>query len=417
MRAFIERRLNPQYIRLVCGMVLAMFVIVSTISLVTSVRGRTVFGPQLGADFGAFYIGGKIFNEHGANQIYDANLHHRLYRAMFPQVPDDSRVPYVNAPFFILPFVLLSRLPYTLAYLLWVFISVALFLGALRLLRTALPHISEHDWRTAILMSVSFMPFLVECLAGGQTTAVGFFCFSLALACERWDRRLLSGLALSLCAYKPTLLILTIPMLLLTRRWLTIAGVAMGSAGLGLISLLTVGRDGCLAFIQRLLSFANASTAVEITYRSWKYVDVNTFFRALLGGQPYLRWFLTAAVFVVGLSFLFRIWWRAPSDSDTQKIVWALVLTWTLVLNIYLGIYDSTLVVIGALLLLDPLYRNRDLERPVFSSRLKFMLLLLYLTPWVTQPIARLTNVQIYTIVLAGFGVYLIKQQRLSHRQ
>ena len=39
--------------------------------------------------------------------------------------------------------------------------------------------------------------------------------------------------ALALCAYKPTLLLLILPMLLLTRRTRTLAGMALGGAGLG----------------------------------------------------------------------------------------------------------------------------------------------------------------------------------------
>jgi hypothetical protein len=39
-------------------------------------------------------------------------------------------------------------------------------------------------------------------------------------------------------------------------------------------------------------------------------------------------------------------------------------------------------------------------------------MLLLYLTPWVTQPIAQLTGVQLYTLVLAMFGGYQLGQKQ-----
>jgi hypothetical protein len=45
----------------------------------------------------------------------------------------------------------------------------------------------------------------------------------------------------------------------------------------------------------------------------------------------------------------------------------------------------------------------------------KLILLLVYVVPWVTQPIARLTSLQIYTVVLALLGSWqLIQFQRLS---
>ena len=59
---FIERRLNRPYIQFICLLVLATYLVLLSVSFATNVRGRTVFGPYLGADFGAFYIAGKIFN-------------------------------------------------------------------------------------------------------------------------------------------------------------------------------------------------------------------------------------------------------------------------------------------------------------------------------------------------------------------
>ena len=69
--------------------------------------------PSLGADFGAFYVAGQIFNTYQPNQIYDTRLHRQLYQEQFPYTPPDAQLPYVNAPFFILPFTILARLPYS----------------------------------------------------------------------------------------------------------------------------------------------------------------------------------------------------------------------------------------------------------------------------------------------------------------
>src|SRR6185295_20283569 len=100
----------------------------------------------------------------------------------------------------------------------------------------------------------------VECLAGGQTSALAFFCLALAINQERRGHYILSGLALSLCAYKPTLLLLVVPMLFFTRRHSTLLGFVAGCAVLAVVSLLVVGRQGCLGYINTLLYFTNAST-------------------------------------------------------------------------------------------------------------------------------------------------------------
>jgi hypothetical protein len=414
VQSLIEHRLNRPYIQFICILVLAVYLVVLVMSFATNVRGRTIFGPYLGADFGAYYIAGKIFNTRSADQIYDAMLHHRLYQEQFPDMPSDSQLPYVNAPFFVLPFTILARMPYSWAYLLWLLLSLALYVAGLTLIWRTLDGIPRDAWLTSLLLALSFMPFLVECLAGGQTSAVGFFCLAFAISSERRGYHILSGLAISLCAYKPTLLLLAVPMLLITRRYKTLLGFVAGCGILGLLSLLVVGREGCLGYINSLLYFTNASTSAASGLRSWKYVDVNSFFRLLMGHHTFLRWTMMAAVFLIVLPLLFRLWWQSnPGRRADQSLVWALTLTWTLVLNLYVGIYDSTLVVLSVLLTTDVMYRRIESDQLWLPATFKAILLLLYIVPWITQPIARLTGLQIFTLVLAVFGVYQIIQFRL----
>ena len=407
----IERRLNRPYIQFICLLVLAIYLAVLALSFATNVRGRTIFGPYLGADFGAFYIAGRIFNTHPPDRVYDAGLHHYLYLEQFPDAPRDSHLPYVNAPFFIVPFTVLARLPYSWAYFLWLVLSVALYVAGFFLIWRTLNAIPRDAWVMVLLLSFSFMPFLVECLAGGQTSAVGFFCLALAIVAERRGHHILSGLALSLCAYKPTLLVLILPMLIITRRYLTVLGFVAGCGVLALISVLIVGWQGCLGYINTLLYFTEASTSAVSGLRSWKYVDINSFFRLLLGDYPYLRWTLTGAVFVILLPLLFRLWWKADRKlPNDQSLVWALTITWTLVLNLYLGIYDTTLAVLSVLLMTDVFYRQRDTDQLPLPPVYKLILLLLYLVPWITQPIARVSGIQLYTLVLAFLGIYQVTQ-------
>jgi hypothetical protein len=124
---------------------------------------------------------------------------------------------------------------------------------------------------------------------------------------------------------------------------------------------------------------------------------------------------MTAAAFLLVLPFLFRRWWQSDSKlRDEKSLVWALAVSWTLVLNLYLGIYDSTLVVLSVLLTTDVLYQRAGNDQPVLPTSYKFILLLLYVVPWITQPIARLTAIQLYTLVLALFGIWqLVYLQQL----
>lgn len=117
---------------------------------------------------------------------------------------------------------------------------------------------------------------------------------------------------------------------------------------------------------------------------------------------------MTAAASLLALPFLVRFWWNS-GRRNKAILDWALAILWTLVLNLYVGIYDSTLVVLSLLLTTDFLYRHRGEDRRLPTSY-KLLLLLLYCVPWVTQPIARLTSIQIYTLVLVLLGCWQLIQ-------
>lgn len=395
-----------------------VFSSVLALYIFSQITRRPLFKTQLGADFIAFYSAGIAYNEVSPAGIYDRDLTHKILLREMPDLPPEERYPYVNAPFFILPFPLLSRLPYVYAYLAWLLISITGFGAGLTLLWKTLDAIPRTEFRLVLLVSFSFMPLLVECLAGGQTTAFGFLAISAAIYLERKEKPLLSGMAVSLLAYKPTLLLLILPMLLFTRRYRALLGVVVGGVFLSALSILAVGKEGCESFIRMLFYFADHSAGTQSGLKSWKYVDINSFFRLLTGQHAYLRWALTATAYAAIFPVLLLTWLRTERGAELKDtLMWATTITWTLVANIYLGIYDSALVLLSGLLVVHTTFRLREKNSEVFSPILKLMLFMLHTVPWITQPVARLMGVQVFTLVLAGFGMYQISlQKRLAVR-
>ena len=76
-------------------------------------------------------------------------------------------------------------------------------------------------------------------------------------------------------------------------------------------------------------------------------------------------------------------------------------------MNLYFGVYDVTLVVVSVLLLTAWHYRRGGL-----SSGYKFLLLLLYATPWFSQTLTKAVGLQLFTLVLAALGIYVLRQMR-----
>jgi len=265
--------------------------------------------------------------------------------------------------------------------------------------------------RAGVLVNGTFARALFLALscgmpAGGQTSAFGFFCLALAIACEGRSK-FWSGAALALCAYKPTLLFLIAPMLLVTGRWLNLIGLAAGNLVLAAFSFFLVGRQGCINFISRLLFYSSSATTAESGLRSWKYVDINAFMRLLLPHHGQLRWIITAILVLLVIPFLIASWWRLRRESQRQ-LLWALNVSWTPVLNIYMGIYDSTILVLAGLLLTAEFYRE-GVHPSSLPFSYKCLLLVVYLSPLFTQGIALATGVQIYTLAIAAFAIYQLR--------
>src|SRR5574341_616651 len=154
----INRRLNHSDIRSICLLILVIYSTMLGVSFATQSKGSTVFGSQLGADFGQFYIAGIIFNTQTPDRIYDRNLQRSLYHELFPDTPPDTELPYVHAPFFVLPFPFLSRLSYPWAYFVWLLISLGLYVSGFNLLWRVLDAIPRDTYLLSLLVALSFMP-------------------------------------------------------------------------------------------------------------------------------------------------------------------------------------------------------------------------------------------------------------------
>src|SRR5205823_10006356 len=108
---------------------------------------------------------------------------------------------------------------------------------------------------------------------------------ALALVEEDRGRPFSSGLALSLCLYKPTLLVLLVPMLVVTGRLQHIVGFAAGAAAQSVLWLLTGGVASIRAFVEELQWTISRTTAETQLFNPYRYVDVNAFVRLLPYGR------------------------------------------------------------------------------------------------------------------------------------
>jgi hypothetical protein len=402
----VDALLDRTRIRFVCLGFLAIGFLLLIVSFITTDDNlQTRFGT-LGADFAGFYYAGQILNGPSPEKLYDPEYQDEAYYQLLPTMKGQEYLRFVHPPFVAYAFSFLARLPYERAYAVWLLISASLYVAGLLVTRSAARAIRGQDWSMAILLAVVFEPFLMECWLGGQLSAFGFFCIAMAFCLEQARRPFCSGMILGLCLYKPTLLLLLLPMLVLARCFWTLLGVGVAGIGLTAVSFFTVGEKICLAYIPALLGFTGTTTGTGMERKDWKFVDLNFFFRNLFG-EPTATGTVLAALLAAGpLAFLVIAWWRFPRlDEDRRRLIWASTLAWTLVINLYMGIYDVILVVLAALWTADTLYRTKPAGQSL-PAVLRALLLMLFLVSWFTQPLARYTGIQVITIVLFAAAAY-----------
>jgi glycosyl transferase family 87 len=394
--ASVERIIGPlpglKEARAISTLALIAGAILCVASLYFGFRGETFMGRPLGGDFVQFYSAGKILNTGPAAGIYDISTIVRVEHESLPTMPDTQMLLYGNAPYIAALFRPLALLPYRYAYCVWLGTSLLLYSAALLIL------IGDRLPKTAYLLALSSPLFLLETWIGGQISVIAFLGFALFVDCFRRERWFLAGLSLSIAAYKPSLIAIPAVMLIIGACWRAVAGVIAGSALAGVLSVATVGFDGCLRWIDTLRVFGLLATGDQASIRRIKYVDFNSFFSILFGAHGIARVCALVATGVV-LLLLARASWK--SSGDRRQLL-AATLALMLVASFYVPVYDTIILATAAVL---------AAESNVDRKQFQLWLLALYLVPFVTQFFAEFAHVQILTPLLAGFGLWLLWPQ------
>jgi hypothetical protein len=407
--ALIGRYLKLPVIRFVAISFIIGGLLILTVACWTSKGGLNIFGSWAGGDYACFYVAGTILNEHSPDQLYDFHLQNRILHALFPRIPATAGLPFINPPFFALLFRPFALLPFTPSFLAWISASIILYVLGFSLIRKTLRSIPEDVSTVSLLLALSFEPFLMECAIGGNTSAVAFFAIALALYFDRKGFFIWSGMALGLCLYKPTFLLLVLPMLVLARRIKMLLGFFTISILLAGISCLVLGKQSCLDYLHIFGGVSHMSLGTESVFRTFKYVDILSFYRLLPEGYSPLIWASALAVVFVSFYYLIPLWWKLDQlDDGSKDLIWACTLTLTTVLNLHFAIYDSVIVVPAILLSANVLYRRSSRTGAALTPVFQSLIVLLYLTPWLTQQMAQFTGLQIFTLVLAATGAYQI---------
>jgi Glycosyltransferase family 87 len=355
-------------------------------------------------DFVYFYGIGHLANEHSPVKLYDYALQLKIFNQTEP-LQDGAWGPSPYPPFVALFFSPFARIPFRWAYLFWLGVSLILYLvGVMATIKGTFPK-ERLKGSLALCFALAYPPFLMNTLINGQLASVAVCCTGLAIALERKSKPIVSGLALSVLSYKPTLLILLLPMLLLTRRLKTLVGFVIGTLILVLVSTASMGVQVWPVYAHFLRLFGQVSrTEGRSALLRWQFVDLNSLSYAVPGGRSELGLAILIGVAIIALLWLATLLWKSSAGSkQVQSLTWATVLTWTLVLNVYVPIYDSILLTVALLLALGAL---RELGLNHADGWFASLAVLIIAVSWMTGPIAKSHGIQLLTILLFALGLW-----------
>ncbi|MGE5644807.1 MAG: glycosyltransferase family 87 protein [Acidobacteriota bacterium] len=404
---------SEREVRIVCVLMIGAALALQTASLIRGARGGPLFGHELGSDFACFYSAARILNEHSGASLYDLKLQDRLYHAVIPYADPARALPYAYPPFVAAAFRPLGYLPFAWAYAAWLAAGAGLY--ALGLYLICPPALPPRTRATAVLVAASFSPFLFEAWGGGQLTAIGFAALAAAIRLERSGRPFLAGCAAGICLYKPTLLVIMLPLFAIARRWRMLAGVFAGAAALVAAGIAGAGLDAFRGYPAVAGLYRRLLAETPWVFQEDKFIDLNTFIRLLPGGNSVVGKgiFLLAAAGAFSLGAW--LWARYNAcGPEGRAACWAAALPLTLLASVYAPIYDATLVVLSGFLIAGIVYTP---EHARFAAAFEALTLVLYLAAIASQPLARVLHVQIVTIALAafaGFAAYLAFDQGSS---
>jgi hypothetical protein len=295
---------------------------------------RWVAGSGVGSsDFYAFWSAGRFLAEMNPAEIYDPYKLQAYESALDPGFRGFYPFPY--PPPFALVLQLLGTLRYGSAFLLWIGVTLALYLWA------AL----GRRWLSLVGFATLVAPTTLLTVVAGQN---GFLSAALMIGGFRLldARPLLAGVLFGLLAYKPQLAILIPVVLVAARQWRSLAAAGLTVITLVAVTLVAFGPAMWWAWLSAIAVNAHLfeiNAAVRQAY-------MPTLAPALLAHGVDHR--LVGALQLVLAALVAGLVWRMARRLPAQRLA-TIVPIATIVATPYAFIYDLPMVTTALLAALE----------------------------------------------------------------
>jgi len=289
---------------------------------------RDGHGHIIANDFIDVYTAGVLANTGHAASVYDWHAHHVAETAIAGAFPGYYGWHY--PPQFLFIAMVLARLPYFVAFGLWVVATLPLFV-------LAVARIANDN--KARLIALAFPAMLLDVYVGQNGFVSAALIGAVLLTME--DRPWRSGIFLGLLAYKPQFGILFPFVLIAAGQWRVIASATLTLALIALVSTLAFGSQIWIAFLHSVP--VTTQMILAGGHAGWNKLQSVYGFVRWLGGSDRAAWGAQIAMIVGACAVLIALW-RSNASFALKA---AALATATMLATPYCYIYDFPVLAIA----------------------------------------------------------------------
>jgi hypothetical protein len=162
---------------------------------------------------------------------------------------------------------------------------------------------------------LAFTPFTLDCLAGGQTSAIGMLIVAGIYYLTKKGKEFFAGLVLGLGYYKPPLFFFLALTFLLQKRWRLIGGALLSGIALVFLSVIYLGPTGFMDCLEKMARYLYGRQVLPgHSLPAAKGIGFLSFLVTNLSGKAAIAWSLYLAVLFLAL----LLYSTALSKSDPQ---------------------------------------------------------------------------------------------------
>ena len=364
--------LTRQRVTILAGGLIAGYALSLLFLLLTAQGLNDYAGRPLGTDFSNVYAAGVAAAAGDATAPFDVHRQLAMERQIFG--PATPFYGWHYPPFFLFVAMMLAKLPYLAALLVWQGASLLLYLGAMTLLlrKSRIAHGKED--RRWLLAALGFGAVFLNLIHGqnGFLTAA-LFAAALALLDER---PVVAGLLFGLSCYKPQFAVVIPLALVATGRWRVLSAMAGTVLLLAACVTAAFGWEVWAAFLDSM----RFTRAVVLEQGNTGFYKIQSIFAAVrLWGGSIMLAYGAQILLAVGVACGLMQIWRGRASAQDKKSALCLA---ALLMTPYCMDYDLMLLA-PAIALAAVQGKTRGFADYEIAS-----LVLLWLAPALTRSLA-----------------------------